>query len=215
MSRVFVDDDGVWRGLSKEALADYEALAASAFFRDAMARGDIVGTERVDDARACRASGPAVLRHDRIDVLSYPYEWPFEMLRDAALPPARAHPRCADREADHQGRLGLQRPVRRDEAGLHRRRLVRAAPRRRAVAGLPPVLRAVPEPAARPGAAGRAVPAAAAGQRPRHLARRPRPTCCAARGGFTKGVFTHVRLHARAERQVRRRRSRARRARPS
>ena len=49
-------------------------------------RGDIVGTERVDDvAPAVPGEWAAVLRHDRIDVLSYPYEWPFEMLRDAAL----------------------------------------------------------------------------------------------------------------------------------
>ena len=84
MSRVFVDDDGVWRGLSKDALADYETLAASGFFKAAMARGDIVGTERVDDV-VLPGEWAAVLRHDRIDVLSYPYEWPFEMLRDAAL----------------------------------------------------------------------------------------------------------------------------------
>ena len=84
MSRVFVGDDGVWRGMSKEALADYEALAESRFFSDAMARGDIVGTERVDDD-SLPGDWAGVLRHDRIDVLSYPYEWPFEMLRDAAL----------------------------------------------------------------------------------------------------------------------------------
>ena len=85
LSRVFVDDDGVWRGLSKEALADYEALADTQFFRDAVARGDIVGTTRVEDDRALPGEWAATLQHDRIDVLSYPYEWPFEMLRDAAL----------------------------------------------------------------------------------------------------------------------------------
>ena len=84
MSRVYVDDDGVWRGLSHEALADYERLAESTFFREAIARGDIVGTEQVDDVDL-PGEWAAVLRHDRIDVLSYPYEWPFEMLRDAAL----------------------------------------------------------------------------------------------------------------------------------
>ena len=39
------------------------------------------------------------------------------------------------------------------------------------MAGLSPVLRALPEPAPPPGRAGRAVPAAAAGQRPRHRSR--------------------------------------------
>lgn len=85
LSRVFVDDEGVWRGLSQEALADFTALAASSFFRDAVARGDIVGTEHVDlDSKALPGDWAAVLRHERVDVLSYPYEWPFEMLRDAA-----------------------------------------------------------------------------------------------------------------------------------
>ncbi len=84
MARVFVDDDGVWRGLRDDALVEFEALASAPFFRDAMARGDIVGTERVHDV-TLPGSWAAVLRHDRIDVLSYPYEWSFEMLRDAAL----------------------------------------------------------------------------------------------------------------------------------
>ena len=84
MSRVFVDDEHVWRGLRADALADFEAVAASDFFREAVARGDIVGTERVHDT-SLPGDWAAVLRHDRIEVLSYPYEWSFEMLRDAAL----------------------------------------------------------------------------------------------------------------------------------
>jgi len=84
MSRVYVNDEGVWRGLTAEALADFEALATSAFFREAMARGDIVRTVRVHDA-SLPGDWAAVLRHDRIEVLSYPYEWSFEMLRQAAM----------------------------------------------------------------------------------------------------------------------------------
>lgn len=82
-SRVFTDGDAVWRGLSADALADYQALSASSFFRAALERGDVVGTELTSDA-APAGDWAGVLRHDRIDVLSYPYEWPFEMLRDAA-----------------------------------------------------------------------------------------------------------------------------------
>lgn len=83
LSRVFISDDGVWRGLSAEALDDFSALAHTSFFPAALERGDIVGTELVDDAQL-PGHWAGVLRHDRIDVLSYPYEWPFEMLRDAA-----------------------------------------------------------------------------------------------------------------------------------
>ena len=84
LSRVFVDDDAVWRGLTAEALADFEALAASTFFAAALDRGDIVATERVADPADLPGDWAAVLRHERIGVLSYPYEWSFEMLRDAA-----------------------------------------------------------------------------------------------------------------------------------
>src|ERR687895_559153 len=34
---------------------------------------------------AARVEPGAVLRHERIPFVSYPYEWPFAMLRDAAL----------------------------------------------------------------------------------------------------------------------------------
>lgn len=90
MSRVFVTDDAIIRSLSGEALLDYEAAAASTFFGAALADGRLIGTERVeaDEVEALvggEGSWEAALRHERIPFLSYPYEWTFEMLRDAAL----------------------------------------------------------------------------------------------------------------------------------
>lgn len=84
LSRVFSDGEVIWRGLSSEALADFETLAASSFFSTAIADGDIVGTERARTPGVLGDQWPAVLRHETIDVISYPYEWSFEMLRDAA-----------------------------------------------------------------------------------------------------------------------------------
>jgi hypothetical protein len=84
LSRVFVTDDAVWRGLTADAVADFEALAASTFFTAAIERGDIVATQRVDEPVDVAGEWAAVLRHQRLGVLSYPYEWSFEMLRDAA-----------------------------------------------------------------------------------------------------------------------------------
>lgn len=84
-SRVYLADDAVWRGLDAEALGDFETLAGTAFFPKAMAEGRIVATERA--AEVPEGLGDAwagVLRHERIPAVSYPYEWPFEMLRDAA-----------------------------------------------------------------------------------------------------------------------------------
>ena len=154
------------------ALADYEALAASKFFAAALDRGDIVATERVADGAPIPGEWAAVLRHDRIGVLSYPYEWSFEMLRDAARLQLTLTRRGARRVADHQGRQRLQRAVRRQQAGVHRRRLVREAAQRRAMGRLSPVLRAVPQSAVRPGVARRAVPAVAPRQHRRDHPRR-------------------------------------------
>jgi hypothetical protein len=84
-SRVFIDGESVWRALSEDALADYRALADSRFFARALEERDVVATELVADPPPLDGSWAGVLRHDRVPVISYPYEWSFEMLRDAAL----------------------------------------------------------------------------------------------------------------------------------
>jgi SAM-dependent methyltransferase len=80
----------VRRALTERGLADWEALAATDLFREGVAAGRLVATERVAEPDGLPAeldSGEvaAVLRHERIPLVSYPYEWPFAMLQDAAL----------------------------------------------------------------------------------------------------------------------------------
>jgi SAM-dependent methyltransferase len=88
-SRVFTTEDGVLRTLSAEGLADWEAFAATDLFPRLVAEGKLVETERLDDDVDLPAGllegAAAVLRHEKIPFVSYPYEWPFGMLRDAAL----------------------------------------------------------------------------------------------------------------------------------
>jgi SAM-dependent methyltransferase len=199
MSRVFVDDDGVWRGLSKDALADYERLAASTFFREAIARGDIVGTQRVDDIDL-PGEWAAVLRHDRIDMLSYPYEWPFEMLRDAALLQL-ALTRAAlteklitkDASAYNVQFVGTK-PVFIDIGSFERLRGGEPWPGYRQFCELflnPLLLQALRDVPFQPLLRGNIH-----GISPTLAAELLRGD-----GRFTKGVFTHVKLHARAERK--------------
>ena len=82
-SRVFYDDARVLRALSEDGLADWLALSESKLFGQAVAEGKLVETSRIDDASISGAA--AVLEHERIPFVSYPYEWTFAMLRDAAL----------------------------------------------------------------------------------------------------------------------------------
>jgi hypothetical protein len=76
-ARVVYSPDGeVLRELSSRGREDWEALENARFFRRALEDGRIVATEEIE---------PGLLRHERLPFVSYPYEWPFEMLRDAAL----------------------------------------------------------------------------------------------------------------------------------
>ena len=88
-STVLLTDEGVFRALSARGLEDFEALAASHVFERGLAERRIVGTERVDampKVTSLRTEDTAaLLRHERIPFVSYPYEWPFGMLKDAAL----------------------------------------------------------------------------------------------------------------------------------
>lgn len=86
LSQVFVDGDEIYRGLTAPGLADFDAVAAAPFFAELQAEGLVVGTERLSEgSHALHEQWAGVLRHDRIPVVTYPYEWTFEMLRDAAL----------------------------------------------------------------------------------------------------------------------------------
>jgi SAM-dependent methyltransferase len=84
-SRVFYAGDEVYRALSPEGLRDFEALQATGLLDDQR----VVRTERAEDTAALRDllvhEPAAVLRHERIPFVSYPYEWTFSMLKDAAL----------------------------------------------------------------------------------------------------------------------------------
>ncbi len=82
-SRVFYDDGRILRALSEDGLADWLALSGSKLFRDAVAEGKLVATSRLDETAIADAA--AVLEHEPIPFVSYPYEWTFAMLRDAAL----------------------------------------------------------------------------------------------------------------------------------
>ncbi|MDX6653136.1 MAG: hypothetical protein QOJ38_1917 [Solirubrobacterales bacterium] len=90
---MLIGEDAVYRVLSERGLADWRALADSQLFAAQTAAGALVGTEQLpagegpvgDGASALVTEAAAVLRHERIPLVSYPYEWTFGMLRDAAL----------------------------------------------------------------------------------------------------------------------------------
>jgi hypothetical protein len=88
--RVFYGESGeVFRALSARALADWQAVSATRFFQQAMADGRIVRTESIGNApfepELPERGWAGILRHETIPFVSFPYEWTFGMLKDAAL----------------------------------------------------------------------------------------------------------------------------------
>jgi SAM-dependent methyltransferase len=83
-SRVFYDGGDVLRFLSKEGLEDWQLLASSELFSRFSQSGQLISTELVDDKVSAQNGWSGLLRHERVPYISYPYEWSFSMLRDAA-----------------------------------------------------------------------------------------------------------------------------------
>ena len=84
-SRIFYSDGEVYRALSADGMSDFEAAVEAGLLEDER----LVRTDRVEGTEALRGllvhDPAAVLRHERIPFVSYPYEWTFSMLKDAAL----------------------------------------------------------------------------------------------------------------------------------
>lgn len=88
-NRVFYQDDMVFRALKEQALTEWHALSATAFFQRLMENGKVISTQQVEMAvdlgSPLGEEWSAVLKHQKIPFISYPYEWSFGMLKDAAL----------------------------------------------------------------------------------------------------------------------------------
>src|SRR5262245_37520600 len=89
-SRVFSDDQGrIYRALSAASWSEWSALQSAPFFREAVQAGRVVSSEPVSNGSLHWQQLPGewagILRHERIPFISYPYEWTFSMLQDAAL----------------------------------------------------------------------------------------------------------------------------------
>jgi len=86
---VFYSGGEVLRSLSADGLKDFEALASTKFYERFMDDGRLVKTELAEGVtdlpQGFVNQSAGVLRHERIPFVSYPYEWPFSMLKDAAL----------------------------------------------------------------------------------------------------------------------------------
>ena len=86
-ARVLRRNGQILRYLTSAALRDWVSLSSTKFFKAFTDSGRLVATEPATDPQHPPLSAPwvSVLRHQTIPVVSYPYEWCFSMLKDAAL----------------------------------------------------------------------------------------------------------------------------------
>lgn len=84
---VFYRGGRVFRTLSGDAVANWQKLQKTAFFESARKDSRITDTWDVDPEEAGwpAEDGVSIVEHARIPFISYPYEWTFGMLKDAAL----------------------------------------------------------------------------------------------------------------------------------
>jgi ribosomal protein L11 methylase PrmA len=82
---VFSRGDVLYRQVNRAYAAHYDHLLASGLYADLVERGLLVA--HVEEPGMAPEAGDAhrVLRPERVDFVSYPYEWSFSQLRDAAL----------------------------------------------------------------------------------------------------------------------------------
>ncbi|HUG32554.1 MAG TPA: methyltransferase [Acidimicrobiia bacterium] len=81
-SQVVFDGDRVLRLLDERGLEGWKALAESEFFERATSEGRLIAATPVEPP----GDGVAgALEHPLVPFVSYPHEWTFSMLRDAAL----------------------------------------------------------------------------------------------------------------------------------
>ena len=72
------------RGLDAAAAAGFSSLSTTRFFQEACEAGDIVTTEVAQASAPDGSDWALVLKHGTVPVVTYPHEWSFSMLQDAA-----------------------------------------------------------------------------------------------------------------------------------
>lgn len=88
-AQVYLFDDNIIRLLDETAYKNWCRFSKSKFFKDLHANGSIVKTEEIAIAKIAETISldlwSAALKHEPIPFISYPYEWSFSQMKDAAL----------------------------------------------------------------------------------------------------------------------------------
>ena len=86
-ARVFYSDGLICRAIDASALEEWTWVSSRPFFPEAMNAQKIIQTSlaSTEKSRVPNTGFVATLQHERVPLITWPYEWCFSMLRDAAL----------------------------------------------------------------------------------------------------------------------------------
>jgi len=82
--QLYDGDQDLWRRINTSSTADVERLLQQPWLLEAVSRGDVISS-RPDQPIAGSTESGLWLRHPRIPVVTYPWEWAFSALKSSAL----------------------------------------------------------------------------------------------------------------------------------
>jgi len=83
---VFIIGDRVIRGINKSGEEKFRLLTESKILEKSIEKKFLIGTQKLDDEDIKKKLNcNFLLEHKKIPYVSYPYEWSFYQLKDAAL----------------------------------------------------------------------------------------------------------------------------------
>jgi hypothetical protein len=82
---IFTRDGILYRQINEQGRAEYDLLMSSGLYDTLAASGDLIGHHEVDAGVAVAPGAYKVIRPERVPFISYPFEWSFGQLKDAAL----------------------------------------------------------------------------------------------------------------------------------
>src|SRR5688572_10937907 len=88
IGRVFIWKDNIYRGIYEKKIGQIKKLLNCGLL-DELVKEKLVPETTITDYTADGFG--LILQHTRVQTLTYPYEWSFEMLKDSALTVLRAN----------------------------------------------------------------------------------------------------------------------------
>ena len=82
---VFYDEGRLYRQVQQSSKEDYDLLLSSGLYKTLTERGLLVRHEEIQDHPNQTAGAYRILKPEVVPFISYPYEWCFSQLQDAAL----------------------------------------------------------------------------------------------------------------------------------